>query len=313
LDGYDPNGSNYTTDAVLLDVSGISPYVCDDSISPKITIRNHGSTNLTSLDIYYQLDGAGYTQVNWTGNLSPYTISEITVPTLNVPSGLHTFNTYCTNPNGTVDDNIANDSSATNFNSNAQPIFATLNITTDNFGAETSWLVRDFFGDIVLQGGGYPSVTGGDTISENLCLYDSCFTFVLQDSYGDGYCCAYGNGNFQLLNNWGDTIAEDYSFNGDSLTFPFCLGSSSGINEISENRFTIYPNPNKGIFNIDFQNSNWNNIDINVYDMVGRKIFEQKNDSGKNIQINIGNVKRGIYLISISSNKGNLTRKILVN
>ncbi|PJA09026.1 MAG: hypothetical protein COX70_02475 [Flavobacteriales bacterium CG_4_10_14_0_2_um_filter_32_8] len=312
MNGYDPNGSNYTTDAVLLDVSGIETFVCGDSIAPKISIRNHGTANLISLNIFYELDGTGFTQLNWAGNLSTYAIDALTLPPLYATSGAHTFKVYCTNPNGTTDNNLLNDSSTVNFNSNAQPIFATLNLITDDYGAETSWLVRDFYGNIVLQSEGYSSINGGETISENLCLYDSCFTFVLKDAYGDGFCCGFGSGEFQLLNNWGDTIAQNYTFNGDSLTFPFCLGTSTNISKINDNSsFNIYPNPNTGKFNIDFTDFSILKT-IHIYDGIGKLIYHRTNISGKNMQIDLGNNSKGIYLISITSDKESSVKKILV-
>lgn len=312
LDGYDPNGSTYTTDAVLLDISGIETFICGDSISPTITIRNHGSTNLTSLAINYQLDAFGINTINWSGNLTPYAIDNINLPTTYIPGGAHTFTANCTNPNGINDENLLNDSTSVNFNSNDAPVFATLDLTTDDYGSETSWEVQDFFGNTVLQGGGYGDVSGGQQITENLCLYDSCFTFVLDDSFGDGYCCTYGNGEFQLINNWGDTIAEDYSFSGSSLSFPFCLGTSTSINEIAKDNFKIYPNPSTGKFNISFSKPLLNPAIIRVYDMVGKLIYNQEHISKKNIQIDLGDTKKGFYLISVISNKEIFTKKILI-
>jgi lysyl endopeptidase len=309
-DGYDPNGANLTTDAVLLDIDGIIDFVCGDTIFPKITIRNNGSSNLTSLAINYELDALGATLINWSGNLSPFAIETITLPATYVSSGAHIFKASCTNPNGINDENLTNDSSSINFNSNAQPIFATLNLTTDNFGAETSWLIRDFFGNPIISGGGYQNTTGGELISENLCLYDSCFTFVLNDSYGDGYCCSFGNGEFQLLNNFGDTIAEDYTFSGDSLTFPFCLGTSTNIAELNHADFNIYPNPNSGIFTIE---NNFNeDYTITIYDILGN-ITYQKNETENKIKLNLSHITKGIYLVSITTTKVSTVTRIIIN
>lgn len=312
IDGYDPNGSNYTTDAVLLSVSGIEEFICGDSISPIIIIRNHGSTNLNSLTINYQLDAFGLNTINWSGNLAPYAIDNVNLPTTYIPGGAHTFTANCTNPNGINDENLLNDSAIVNFNSNDAPVFATLNLTTDDYGSETSWEVQDFFGNTVLQSGGYGDVSGGQQITENLCLYDSCFTFVLDDSFGDGYCCTYGNGEFQLINNWGDTIAEDYSFSGSSLSFPFCLGTSTSIAEIFEDDFKIYPNPSSGKFTINFSKPFVNPATIYIYDMVGKLIYNRENIVRKNVQVDLGNTKKGFYLISIISNKEIFTKKILI-
>jgi len=310
--GYDPNGASLTTDAVLLDISGIETFICGDSISPKITIRNHGSNNLTALDINYELDGGGVNTINWTGNLAPYDIDSINIPTTYVPGGAHTFTANCSNPNGNSDQNPFNDSSSTIFNSNDNPVMATLNLTTDDYGSETSWSVFNLSGDIVLQGGGYSNVPGGEQINESLCLSDSCFTFVLYDSYGDGYCCAYGNGQFQLLNANGDTLASDSAtFVGDSLAFPFCL--STGINSYSniDESFNIFPNPTNGLFNI--VTSENGPYDIAIFDVVGKLIYQKQNETTNNTQIDLSNVRKGIYFVSIIHNQEKFVRRLVIN
>ena len=308
MNGYDPNGVSLTTDAVLLDVSGIDAFICGDSITPKITIRNHGSSTLTTLDINYKLDGGGVVQVNWSGSLNSFDIDSIILPSIFVNSGDHVFTAFCSNPNSTTDQNLLNDSNQINFKSNANPTFATLYLNTDDYGGETSWLIRDANGTRYIESGGYASVNGGEQIIENLCLYDSCFTFVLKDSYGDGFCCAFGNGSMYLVDNFGDTIAQTTNFNGDSLTFPFCI--TTGIKEFEQNSFSVYPNPNHGEFIISSNDSEEYNIII--YNMLGN-IVKQVNGAKNETKINLSNVSKGIYLTSIHTKNGIIVKRIIVN
>ena len=74
-----------------------------------------------------------------------------------------------------------------------------INILTDNYASETTW-------DLYEQGGGL--IASGDP-TENatfytwqVCLeYAGCYDFTIYDSYGDGICCAYGEGYYELLLN----------------------------------------------------------------------------------------------------------------
>jgi hypothetical protein len=308
LDGYDPNGAKLTTDAVLLDVSGLETFICGDSITPKITIRNHGSANLTSLVINYELDGGGVNQINWSGNLASFQIDSVFVPTTFISSGDHNFRAFCTNPNATTDQNLLNDSNYVSFKSNANPIFATLHLNTDDFGAETSWLIRDAGGGIYFESKGYQSVTGGEQITESLCLTDSCFTFVLKDSYGDGFCCSFGNGSFYLVNNLGDTIAQSTTFNSDSIAVPFCI--TTGIDELTQNNFNLYPNPNNGTFTIE---SGINEpFDVNVFDVLG-KLIDSKTNLRNNVRFNLSNSPKGIYFVTINTDKNRIVKRVVVN
>ena len=312
LDGYDPNGAVLTTDAVLLDIEGITNFVCGDSIKPLITIRNNGNTPLTSLTINYSIDGAAPSQFNWNGNLTSYQLDQITLPTTIVANGNHNFITYCTNPNGNTDQNLLNDSANVNFNINDTPLFATLNLTTDDYGGETSWLIKDNnSGDTVSVSKGYTSITGGQNFIESLCLYDGCFTFILNDSENDGYCCTYGNGRAFVTDDVsGDTLLIDSTFNTTTISYPFCMGNATGINEIASNNFNVYPNPNDGNFTISSENKI---EEISVINVLGKVIYHKRNINKNKSNVNLLNVDKGIYLVNmIIENQLPKTMKIIV-
>lgn len=309
MNGYDPNGVTLTNDAVLLNISRVPAFVCGDSITPKITIRNHGSATLTSLDVNYELDALGVNQLNWSGSLPSFGVDSIILPTMYIPSGNHTFRAFCTNPNSTTDQNHLNDSANTSFISNANPTFATLYLNTDNFGGETSWLIRDGGGSTYIESPGYASINGGQQITESLCLYDSCFTLVLKDSYGDGFCCAFGSGSIYLVNNFGDTIAQNTTFNSDSLVFPFCI-STTGINELTINTFDIYPNPTNGLFTINSDNSKTYNIQI--FDVLGNIVYQKPNNNNKTT-IDLRTQTKGVYLVSVITENNRVVKRIIIN
>ncbi|RMF02493.1 MAG: T9SS C-terminal target domain-containing protein [Bacteroidetes bacterium] len=102
----------------------------------------------------------------------------------------------------------------------------TLSITFDNYPEETSWTVTNAGGATVASGGTYGSEPDGSTLTEELCLADGCYTFTINDSYGDGICCAYGNGSYNLTDASG-TLASGGSF-GSSESTSFCVGGTSG-------------------------------------------------------------------------------------
>jgi lysyl endopeptidase len=322
LDGFDPNGPTLTTDALIIDVIGITSFICGDSISPKVTIRNHGTNNLTSLNINYEIDGNGINTVNWSGNLPPYGIDSLAIPTTYIPGGPHLFSVNCTIPNGINDENPLNDSLSVNFNSKENPLIATLNLTTDDWGAETSWVVLNQTNDTVIQSGGYSNVAGGQQINEDLCLSDSCFTFVMYDSSNDGICCGFGNGEFQLLGANGDTLgcAGDSTtcyplgannFIGDSIAFPFCLTTSTSSYSAINNTFNLYPNPTKGIINISTQSNNPYGIEI--FDVLGKLVYEKKIETKKEAQIDLNIIRKGIYFISIISENERIVKRLVIN
>ena len=80
-----------------------------------------------------------------------------------------------------------------------------------------------------------------------------------------------------------------------------------------ENQFSIYPNPNKGSFTIEFKELA-NSFSVEVYDVTGKTIYENNYDQSANPSqmINLDNVNRGIYFINVKSDKGLVTKKLVI-
>lgn len=98
-----------------------------------------------------------------------------------------------------------------------------LNLATDNYGSETSWEITDSGGATVASGSGYAS---NSSYQETACLSSGSYTFTIYDDYGDGICCNYGAGSYQLTVN-GVTAASGSSF-GNSQSTAFSVSEEPG-------------------------------------------------------------------------------------
>jgi len=76
----------------------------------------------------------------------------------------------------------------------------------------------------------------------------------------------------------------------------------------------IYPNPNNGNFNVQFNSASNNEIKINIHDMRGRQIFNKtyKNNGLFNESLQLNNIQAGIYLVTIQDGVRKTTKKIVV-
>ena len=108
--------------------------------------------------------------------------------------------------------------------SNCNDNEVTLTIILDNYPEETSWNIRNASNAVVASGGTYGNLPDGSTLTEDLCLPDGCYDFIILDSYGDGICCAYGSGSYSLVSG-GTTLASGGSFGSSEVT-NFCVGGS---------------------------------------------------------------------------------------
>jgi hypothetical protein len=93
----------------------------------------------------------------------------------------------------------------------------------------------------------------------------------------------------------------------------FAIASLSN-KDFNFTNFSLYPNPNKGSFIIQFDSSSTNAIDIKVHDLRGRCVFEKQysNDGLFNEDIKLNSVQSGIYLVTIKEGENKAVKKIIV-
>jgi hypothetical protein len=81
------------------------------------------------------------------------------------------------------------------------------------------------------------------------------------------------------------------------------------------NKINLYPNPNNGLFNIEFILSDNESASVNIIDVLNTEVYSQKmNTSGKNkLEVDIKNFGKGVYIVKFNSNKGiNTINKVIV-
>merc|ERR1712045_177142 len=71
----------------------------------------------------------------------------------------------------------------------------TVELRTDNYAYETSWTVEDSAGDVVMEN---DFLEDAQLYQTTACLSPGVYTFQINDSYGDGICCGYGQGYYTL-------------------------------------------------------------------------------------------------------------------
>jgi Secretion system C-terminal sorting domain/Pregnancy-associated plasma protein-A len=81
--------------------------------------------------------------------------------------------------------------------------------------------------------------------------------------------------------------------------------------EVNSITFTIYPNPSKGIVNVQFSNL-VSNFSVEVYDVMGKEVTFTKIDEANNKSIVLDNVAKGVYYVNIESENSKTTKKIII-
>jgi len=87
----------------------------------------------------------------------------------------------------------------------------------------------------------------------------------------------------------------------------------SEINEYKDNsEINIYPNPANDFIRISYNENKVNYI--NIFNLQGQKVFSEKLNKKENtFTINVSNLANGIYLLQFQTDKGFISRKLIVN
>jgi len=282
----------------------------------KITIYNRGTATLTSVLLNYSVNGGAATPYTWNGSLATHKFATVDMPVVASSSG--TINITVVNANGVTDQRASNNTASGTFTMPTAPQNYTFNtveflLLGDRYGTETTWNLKNSAGTIVYSGGPYTNLTANNTqtlVNTTWNLNNNqCYTFTINDSYGDGICCAYGEGGYEIKN--GSTIiATGGEFTStESKVFTInVLGTQSNslLNSIS-----LYPNPSSSVLNISIATEFGLPDSYTIYNSIGQTI-ETKNIASQNdLSVNTSTLSSGIYFIKIMKDSDSNTLRFI--
>ena len=318
--------------------SSATDILCAPTTDLEVVIRNYGNIPLTSLDITYDINGGTPITYPWTGNLASAGTETVTIPNVSVtPMITNTVNFSLTNPNGNADQNPSNNNGSTTFAGlgSATPGNATIDITTDTYGDEITWVLQEN-GSTIASGGPYAggAITTAPTAYATL-TNGECYSFIIYDSYGDGllaggsYTVKDAGGNIIASGsgNYGTEDQTNFESNGAAAASWDCdgqgncsdPGTGAGFYNslagcvtactpplfIDEtiSKLSVYPNPVKDVLTINGIYSL-----VEIYDVYGKLVLSY--DAKQTI--NVSFLSNGIYFININTNNVITVKKITI-
>lgn len=312
-DGYPDGAVSYANDAGISIEGAPDGLLCGAaSISIDLVLMNNGTETLTSCNILYNVNGTNAQQLSWSGSLAQYESETISIPTFDAVGGENTVTSEVSNPNGISDENELNNESFVTFSSFTGETFdLELAITLDDYGSEITWEVVQL-GSVLYSGGPYSDDIDGEIIVETLCLQEGCYIFKIEDSYGDGLCCEYGLGSWEILNDDGLTIEYSNGEFEDSESVQFCTNDEpTGMNATApraEGR--VYPNPANESLTLEFPSMEGQ---IAITDLEGRTIARLSLAGELSHNLDVSSWPEGMYLLTISyPDAESMTRRITI-
>ena len=189
---------NLSSDAGIISIlePNNTNLVCADAIYAKVILKNYGNNVLNTVTIKYNINSSSEQTYYWNGYLNPGNTDTIILPVLSSIGNNHILNVRTTLPNGSLDINPSNNQKSKIFSSlNGKSI--NIKIRTDNYGNENSWTLTNIDNNYIVDS--MNILSNNTTYSLDFCLDYGCYMFVINDSYGDGFCCNYGNGYYKIL------------------------------------------------------------------------------------------------------------------
>jgi hypothetical protein len=105
---------------------------------------------------------------------------------------------------------------------------------------------------------------------------------------------------------------------GNTLMIRMNLGDTPIPSSIDENVFngklTVYPNPSKGIFNIDLVDVKNGDYLISVSNILGEEVYFETREvnSTTSTTINLSDLESGIYILDIQNGDLSISRKLII-
>ena len=151
-----------------------------------------------------------------------------------------------------------------------------------------------------------------------LFLLFTSFCFSQQDVVPSGGDAKSANGSFsytigQILVSQVDPPSSSWSKEAITINHGVQQFFIPKCDQNDNVKITAFPNPSRGLVNITL--SNWDEIEINlsVYDILGKRILNESIYKNKT-QLNLTSLSTGIYLISINNICGFAsTFKLIIN
>lgn len=186
---------------------------CGPTQTFNISLSNIGTSELTS--IKFNAEAGGVTEeFEWNGNLPSGDKANVEF-TMDLPLGTYNGTLNITEANGEPFEAMMHFAAESlewiTVSEETTTTSLKVIVIQDQYGEQITWDIINSNGDVVASGGPYQHLAGSGTQIrphnvDNLPV-NECYLFRIHDSNGDGICCNYGNGYYQIKDAHNNVIA----------------------------------------------------------------------------------------------------------
>lgn len=286
--------------------------ICAGELNAQIMLKNYGTEDLTSLDFTYSVNGDETAEYEWTGNLAQFESELVTLPEyVFTPLDDNIVVIESAMPSGHVDQLPNNGLYRVNSRgSQTFPENCYFGIHAPENPEDLTWNITTDMGEVIYEGGPYTS--GGFKVTPIAFADAGCYFLTVNDASGsgiDGGLCVFLDQSSNIL--WKAKVFTDVVMTEVAYDITIDISETSLIND-----FSVYPNPFTQTANIDFTLSDAANVNIAVFDIMGRNVmnlFDGDMQSGnQSLKIDANGLSKGVYFVRLQLDNEILTQKISI-
>ena len=300
---------------IISNVAAASGISCSTTRTLKLDLVNGGLDELTSLKYQVKVGNAEPVEFTWEGSIASYQGSSIEID-VEIPFGTHTVEVSIVEANGTAYEFTKTGSVTTNewaaveLEETAETEELTIEIMQDKYGNQITWELLASDMTVLASGGPYTMLVGGGSatqlhIEKATVNNGDCVKFVIRDAVGNGICCSFGEGYYQIKDSKGNVVVDGDGDFGSEASALLSIGAKNdeNVEEVETvESVNIFPNPVKDVLTVKGENMK----QVVIYNALGQAV-ETINTNDNEVRVNVSAYNNGMYFINVIDNNGEMT------
>ncbi len=300
---------------IISNVAAASGISCSTTRTLKLDLVNGGLDELTSLKYQVKVGNAEPVEFTWEGSIASYQGSSIEID-VEIPFGTHAVEVSIVEANGTAYEFTKTGSVTTNewaaveLEETAETEELTIEIMQDKYGNQITWELLASDMTVLASGGPYTMLVGGGSatqlhIEKATVNNGDCVKFVIRDAVGNGICCSFGEGYYQIKDSKGNVVVDGDGDFGSEASALLSIGAKNdeNVEEVETvESVNIFPNPVKDVLTVKGENMK----QVVIYNALGQAV-ETINTNDNEVRVNVSAYNNGMYFINVIDNNGEMT------
>ena len=296
---------------IISNVAAASGISCSTTRTLKLDLVNGGLDELTSLKYQVKVGDNEPIEFTWEGSIASYQSSSIEMD-VEIPFGSHNVEVKIVEANGTAYE-FAKEATITseewaNVAIEGETEELSIEIMQDKYGNQITWQLIASDNSVIAEGGPYTMLVGGSAatqlhIQKATVNKGDCVKFVIKDAVGNGICCSFGEGYYQIKDSKDNIVVDGDGDFGSEASALLSIGAGEAVEEIETvETLNIFPNPVKDVLTVKGENMS----QVVICNALGQ-VVESISTNDSEVRVDVSAYNNGMYIINVIDNNGEMT------